>query len=262
MREGIAGPAKGVGSEEGERWYEGTSTQRFQQPRSDVVFKCVDTGICVVIGTTRDKQERNQSNTSFHGGPIKLEMADKTNHMASSDLETRVSGEGYAESLHRSRENQQFGAVKKSIRRMKKERSDYQHSESLKREEQNMSADVLDAGVSHGSSVASEMAVRPQLCAPLEGMGDSGCIGVIGAHGFNTNNVVGCHKWHDWLTSRVATLDRATSRSVERLKLIRPRGIPTIGKMENVPTGTAAKVVYGSVKRIAQNRGRTIYSVR
>ena len=105
-------------------------------------------------------------------------------------------------------------------------------------------------------------AVHPQLCVPLMGTGDSECIGVIGAHGFKTSNVIKSNEWCEWYAERVNAIDKAESRVVKRLKLIRPRGIPKIGSLEIVPKGTAAKVVYGSVEKIAQKRDIPKYSVR
>lgn len=111
--------------------------------------------------------------------------------------------------------------------------------------------------------------VRPQVCVPLVGTGDCGCIGVIGVQGFNSGIVIKDDDWRYWVAARLAPLDedrgssgRSSSRGVKRLKLVRPRGLPTRGKLENVPSGTAARVVYGAVERISLKRGVQMYAVR
>lgn len=104
--------------------------------------------------------------------------------------------------------------------------------------------------------------VRPQVCVPIVGAGDSGCIGVVVIQGFTTGALIDDDNWRDWFVHRMDPLNRGENRNVKRLKLVRPRGLPEIGKLEHVPTGTAAKVVYGSVEKISRKRGMPVYSVR
>lgn len=104
--------------------------------------------------------------------------------------------------------------------------------------------------------------VRPQICVPIMGAGDSGCIGMVVVQGFTTGALVGDDTWRDWFMHRMEPLTRGENRNVKRLKLVRPRGLPEIGKLEHVPTGTAAKVVYGSVTKISRKRGMPVYAVR
>lgn len=105
-------------------------------------------------------------------------------------------------------------------------------------------------------------AVRPQVWVPLTGAGDSGCIGMIGVQGFTTRTLVDDHDWRDWFMHRMKPLNRGENRKLERLRLVRPRGLPDKGILERVPTGIAANVVYGSVEKISRKRGMPVYAVR
>lgn len=104
--------------------------------------------------------------------------------------------------------------------------------------------------------------VRPQVCVPIMGAGDSGCIGMVVVQGFTTGALIDDDSWRDWFVHRMDPLNRGENRNVKRLKLVRPRGLPKVGKLEHVPTGTAAKVVYGSVEKISRKRGMPVYAVR
>lgn len=121
-------------------------------------------------------------------------------------------------------------------------------------------------GIAAGSRPSTEVLgaeeVRPQLCVPIMGAGDSGCIGMVVVQGFTTGALVGDDNWRDWFMHRMEPLNRGENRNVKRLKLVRPRGLPDIGRLEDVPTGTAAKVVYGSVEKISRKRGMPVYAVR
>lgn len=120
-----------------------------------------------------------------------------------------------------------------------------------------------EAGGARTSSQASDTdAIRPLVCVPLVGAGDSSCIGMIGVQGFSTGALVGDDDWWEWLTQRMEPFNKGENRNVKRIKLVRPRGLPDKGRLEDVPTGVAAKVVCGSVERISRKRGMPVYSVR
>lgn len=113
-----------------------------------------------------------------------------------------------------------------------------------------------------GLEVALGNTARPQVCVPLFGTGDSGPIGILGAQGFSSGLLIDDDSCREWFAARMAPLDDGDNRRAKRLKLVRPRGLPSLGKLKNVPTGTAAKVVYGVVDNISLKRAMPIYSVR
>lgn len=112
-------------------------------------------------------------------------------------------------------------------------------------------------------SVEYRVSARPQLCVPLAGAGDAGCIGVIGALGFGRGAAAaGDAGWREWAAARAAALDAGDGPAVKQLRLVRPRRLPGAGKLEGAPDGTAAKAVFGRVERVYLKRAIPLYAVR
>lgn len=140
--------------------------------------------------------------------------------------------------------------------------SDSRRDTQQQQQPQQTHTDAKNLSRKPGVAAALDPVSRPQVCVPLTGVGDSGCIGMVGVQGFATGAVVNDEDWRDWFAARMVPLRKGEHRAVKRIKLVRPRVLPAQGRLENVPSGTAARVVYGSVERISSKRGRPMYTVR
>lgn len=267
--------------EEGEREWERTSNGNGQLPNPDIVFKCVDAGTAVVLGV--DERHRNLS--------VLSDTASSTSEESGSLVVNRVDCEVEAsEALPIPSSSQE--AKRKDLQSQSPTDADSgaRRKADAPGYSNNANGEPLVAGNIEGgdteyhrkvfsgsagqtntpvvvdgspqSALIHDTTRRPQVCAPLIGSGDSGCIGIIGVQGFTTGITVGDDDWQDWFAARIGPLYRGEHRAVKRLKLVRPRGLPTRGKLENMPSGTAAKVVCGSVERVSHKRGVPVYTVR
>lgn len=284
-----------------ERPWERTSAGDGQLPNPDTVFKCVDAGKAVVVGSAAnereerfvgdagaanvststeaavdeirieaihpnsrgaDQDERTASTSSLQEGDAKREQTSKSKSSVESCPATDDTR--YATGAQRTASTNIKHDAERLTDDTKAEPEELQTKISRRGETQSPS--LLPPGTAASSrkpipGPESEV-IRPQVCVPLVGAGDSGCIGMVGAQGFTTGASVGDDSWQDWFMHRMEPLNIGENRNVKRLKLVRPRGLPNIGKLEDVPTGTAAKVVYGSVEKISRKRGMPVYTVR
>lgn len=243
-------------------------------PPADIVFKCIDTETAVVMGAVPDTEQKSDStidvkkvDTGLAGSGA--ESADEgvphaARPSASSREHRNIRTEQGSSSSTAGVTNGEPGMQMASVTApdsIPVVASDEETSISSSSSDDPCPS-ALTVGPSRGSNAPGESTLRPQVCVPLIGTGDCGCIGVIGVHGFRSGTVVQDDDWRDWFAARLAPLDRGDSRGAKRVKLVRPRGIPTRGKLGNVPDGTAAKVVYGVIERVSLKRGMPIYAVR
>lgn len=261
--------------------WEGTSIGAERSPTAEIVFKCVDSRTSVVVGAAMEKREGrpdgmlcvpaspskedNESSavTSAGGGVITLEVQ---NSAKLAELESAIPSGFTNTKQGRAGSDVVSTAVECGIPTASKNGNDADDGDdrqsipsALQRSTQ-LTKPIAEA--SRKSDIMLDTAARPQVCVPLEGTGYSGCIGIIGVQGFSTGRVVDDDEWRDWFALRTKPLERDQNRAVKRLKLVRPRELPTRGKLQNVPSGTAAKVVYGTVERIKRKRRGPAYSVR
>lgn len=234
------------GGVDGEHALESASPDQGQPPTSDIMFKCVDAATTVVVGAAVDKEEgapdgvlsETASLAQTYAGTCRV-----NDHGQTPDLPDTFAKEGAKD----------CPAAKNVVD---------SHRGSTDRKGEDALHSRYVGGLPRGPDFPLDHAVRPQVCVPLVGIGDSGCIGMIGAQGFTTKTVVGDDDWCDWYAARMAPLNENRNHAVKRLKLVRPRGLPTIGRLKNSPSGVAAKVVYGTVQKVARKRGMPVYSVR
>lgn len=275
--------------------WEWTATGKETSPTSDVLFKCVDTGSAVVIGPTAtttteegEEEERRPSVTLSGGNSSTARVKEKKPVEENSDhgmcppevirpssslQETKGGGSVHPPSNYSTDQNSNDdvqGRVVVGVRRVSttapqgsagKTGSDEGDEGSDDLEEQAPLAVAVPRGMPSGLFLDTD-ARRPQVCVPLVGAGDGGCIGMIGVQGFSSGVVIGDSDWRDWFTARMSPFKRNDNRAVKRLKFVRPRGLPTLGKLDNVPSGTAARVVYGRVEKVTRKRGLPLYGVR
>ena len=284
-----------------EHSWEGTATGSGQLPNPDIVFKCVDAETAVVVGSTAEEREgrfvgdacsgetsagddsdkqalqdqlstvpalRDEKEASPNSTPVSRPRPGDCQHMDEAKSVATAGGMALATSNR--------AAVATAGDRNgegTKENDDLQHpalptltSPTQVQQESPLSPPSPPPGIAVGSRKSTQAtaaeAVRPQVLVPLTGAGDSGCIGMIGVQGFTTGALVDDDDWRDWFVQRMKPLNRGENRNVKRLRLVRPRGLPDKGRLEHVPTGIAAKVVYGSVEKISRKRGMPVYSVR
>lgn len=277
-----------VFQERDERGWERTATGREKSPTSDIVFKCVDTGSAVVVGaraTEEDgEQERGPSVALSDLNPLTARVKEEEPVEANSahgicvpevarPAPSRQEGKGEDiqppsdYSVDRSKHGEVHGGVV-DARRVSamtlqggagKVGNDdgYEGNGDIEQAPR----DLAVSGGMHSRLLLDTTARRPQVCVPLVGVGDSGCIGMIGVQGFSSGVIIDDSDWRDWFAARMSPFDRDENRAVKRLKLVRPRGLPTRGKLDNVPSGIAAKVVYGSVEKVIRKRGMPLYAV-
>lgn len=284
-----------------ERTWERTSAGDSQLPNPDTVFKCVDAETAVVVGSVanereerfvgdagaanvststeaavddkgieavspnsrgEDQDERTASTSSLQEGGTKREQGLKSKSSVESCVATDDTG--YTTGAQRTVSTNNKHNNERLTDGSKVEPEELPTKISRRGKTQSPSPLPPSTATASRKPIPgpeSEV-IRPQVCVPLVGAGDSGCIGMVGAQGFTTGALVGDDRWQDWFMHRMEPLNRGENRNVKRLKLVRPRGLPDIGKLDDVPTGTAAKVVYGSVEKISRKRGMPVYTVR
>ncbi|CAM9191404.1 unnamed protein product, partial [Ectocarpus sp. 13 AM-2016] len=291
----------GTMEQDEERPWERTSAGDGQLPNPDTVFKCVDTETAVVVGSAAtegeerfvggacaanvststeaavdeigtkainpksrgaDQDERTASTSSLQEGDAKREQASKSKPSVESCPATDDTG--YATGAQRTASTNIKHNAERLTDDSQAEPEELQTKIPRRHETQSPSPLPLGTAAACRKPIPGRESevIRPQVCVPLVGAGDSGCIGMVGAQGFTTGALVGDDSWQDWFMHRMEPLNRGENRNVKRLKLVRPRGLPDIGKLEDAPTGTAAKVVYGSVEKISRKRGMPVYTVR
>lgn len=282
---------------EKERGWELTSTVCGQLPSPDILFKCVDAETAVVVGSAADEREggvpggacleKNLASstaaadeTSMRANPDNSEGAQASQeqssilHTSPHDEETRRQDHLKPDLLSGNREGdgarargsattsiESDGAVPFTDNSKEEGRAGVNVSPSISAMEFPQGTQPSGSRQLNDEDPGPET-VRPQVCVPLAGAGDSGCIGMVGVQGFSTGRLIGDDDWRDWFMHRMEPLNRGENRNVKRLKLVRPRGLPDKGRLEHVPTGIAAKVVYGSVEKISRKRGMPVYAVR
>ena len=284
--------------QEEERGWERTSTVCGQLPNPDIVFKCVDAETAVVVGSAVDEREAEvpggacpeKRSVSSAGNADEASMGPNPG-MSGSVGAMRGRDLGITPSLHDEGTTRQDHLKSKSMSGKGDSvgaepggpaSTSVEHAAFTATD--NTQAGGVDVNIDeHPSVIATDSpqdmqwqpqgprqpkegsdpeTVRPQVCVPLAGAGDSGCIGMVGVQGFSTGRLIGDDDWRDWFMHRMEPLNRGENRNVKRLKLVRPRGLPDKGRLEHVPTGVAAKVVYGSVEKISRKRGLPVYAVR
>ncbi len=273
---------------EKERGWELTSTVCGQLPNPDIMFKCVDAETAVVVSLAIDEREgglpggacpeKNSASSTAAADEIGMRVNPDDSkgaraaqeqssilHTSPHDEETRrhdhlKSDAGARGSATTSIES---GAAVPFTDSSNEGRADVNIDPSISTMEPPQGTHVQPPGSRRlNDEGPGPEPVRPQVCVPLAGAGDSGCIGVVGVQGFSTGRLIGDDDWRDWFMHRMEPLNRGENRNVKRLKLVRPRGLPDKGRLEDVPTGVAAKVVYGSVEKISRKRGKPVYAVR
>jgi len=263
-----------------ERGWERTSIVSGELPNPDIVFKCVDAETAVVVGSAADEREGEvpAEASPEESSASSTAAADETSMRANPDEndDNRVAQDPLkSKNFSGSREGDSAGArgsTTTSIERVaavmftddsKEGRVDVNTDPSVSTREFPQDTQLQPPGTRQlkDEGPGSEP-VRPQVCVPLAGAGDSGCIGIVGVQGFSTGRLIGDDDWRDWFMHRMESLTKGQNRNVKRLKLVRPRGLPDKGRLEDVPTGIAAKVVYGSVEKISRKRGMPVYAVR
>lgn len=284
-----------LGGEDKCHW-ERTCIGNGYSPNPDIVFKCVDTGVSAVVSAAVERREQQRLGGTLPGVPAPTEGSREAcnEHATGEDIEVHPTSSKPCRHEQNERENafqaerpiegngetQQSTAtnmlIETSTTKGKKCLDDtavssggsdtdhyLQTSSSDSRRDSSHHQPHSDAAKnSRKTGLALDPAARPQVCVPLAGVGDSGCIGMVGVQGFATGAVVDDEDWRDWFAARMAPLRKGDNRAVKRLKLVRPRVLPAQGRLESVPSGTAAKVVYGSVERILSKRGVPVYTVR
>lgn len=280
-----------IAPEEDRCHWERTSIGIGYSPNPDIVFKCVDAGVAAVVGAAVERQEErldgtpsdvpgltegsgDSHNKNENGEEGQVQPAPPTpcrhenerehdfqpEHPIDGNGETQQSAADACTKTSTTKGNALDDTV---ISSGGSNADDYLQTSSSPESRRGSHQPQADAAKnSRKTGLALDPAARPQVCVPLTGMGDSGCIGMVGVQGFATGAVVDDEDWRDWFAARMAPLRKGEHRAVKRLKLVRPRVLPTQGRLENVPSGTAAKVVYGSVERISSKRGRPMYTVR
>lgn len=243
-------------------------------PSADIVFKCIDTEAAVVMGAVPETEQKSDSTidaksvyTSLAGSGADSadEYVPQTARPSASSRENKNMKTGEESSSSRAggtndEPGMQMVPVTAPDSTPVAARDEERSISNISRD--NPCPSALMGGPSRGSNTPDESTVRPQVCVPLVGTGYCGCIGVIGVQGFRSGTVVQDNDWREWVAARLAPLEGDDSRGAKRVKLVRPRGIPTRGKFENVPDGTAAKVVYGVVDRVYLKRGMPAYEIR
>lgn len=275
--------------------WERTATGSGKLPNPDIVFKCVDAETVVVVGSTAEDREGRfigdacSDKISTGADPDKQTSAvpaslDENDPSQNGIRIWRPHPDGFQHKDDTQSVASEEGAVSTATKRAavtvaggrtgeRNEPNDDQHptlptmtSPTEARQEPPLSPPSPPPGVAVGSRESNQgtaaEAVRPQVLVPLTGAGDSGCIGMIGVQGFTTGALVDDDDWRDWFMQRMKPLNRGENRNVKRLRLVRPRGLPDKGRLEHVPTGIAARVVYGSVEKISRKRGMPVYAVR
>lgn len=265
-----------------DRSWERTVTGSGQLPSPDIVFRCVDAETAVVVGSAVDEREG-----SFMGDACLDEAslpsaasADENSTVADPDGRTLQGPLSAVPSSLDEEETSQNGLLmSRSLPDSHQRKDDDSKANDNQRPaspktispreappQPSLSISSPPPGIGVGSRYSTQVmaaqAVRPQVWVPLMGAGDSGCIGMIGVQGFTTGALVGDDDWRDWFMHRMKPLNKGENRSVKRLRLVRPRGVPDKGRLERVPSGIAAKVVYGSVEKISRKRGMPVYAVR
>lgn len=275
--------------------WESTSIGNGYSPNPDIVFKCVDAGLAAVVGAAveRRMQQRlggtlpdvpelteapgDSRNESAKGGEVQVQPTPsipyghqenkrepffRPERPIDGDAETQQSAaEDTFVETSTTKDNHTLDDT--AIGSGRSDADDCRQTSSSDSRRDGSHQPHADAATgSRKSGLALDPAARPQVCVPLAGVGDSGCIGMVGVQGFATGAVVDDEDWRDWFAARMAPLRKGENRAVKRLKLVRPRVLPAQGRLESVPSGTAARVVYGSVEKVSSKRGRPVYTVR
>ena len=284
-----------LGGEDRCHW-ERTCIGNGYSPNPDIVFKCVDTGVSAVVSAAVERLEQQRLGGTLPG-VIALTEGSREAHNENTtgeDVEVHPTSSIPCRHEENERENtfqaerpiegngeaQQSAAanalIDTSTTKGKNtfddtaassggsDPDDYLQTSSSdsRRDSSHHQPHSNAAKDSRKTGLTLDPAARPQVCVPLAGVGDSGCIGMVGVQGFATGAVVDDEDWRDWFAARMAPLRKGENRAVKRLKLVRPRVLPAQGRLESVPSGTAAKVVYGSVERVLSKRGVPVYTVR
>eukprot|EP00752_Nemacystus_decipiens_P007665 g6853.t1 len=279
-----------------EHSWEHTATGSGKLPDPDIVFKCVDAERAVVVGSTVDQREERfignacsdeiSTQADSDKQPLQDHFSpsfDETEESKKSNIISRPNPHGHQHKRDAHRVASASGTestateghpvpVAGDRKRERNAEDDDQHPTLLRtmsRKEAQQQPSLSPPSPTPGAAVASlesaqgtaAEAVRPQVLVPLTGAGDSGCIGMIGIQGFTTRVLVDDDSWRDWFMKRMKPLNRGENRNAKRLRLVRPRGLPDKGRLEHVPTGIAAKVVYGSIEKISLKRGMPVYAV-
>lgn len=276
--------------------WESTSIGNGYSPNPDIVFKCVDAGLAAVVGAAVERREQERLRGTLPDVPELTEAPGASRNEIAKGEEVQVQPtpsipyryqENKREPMFQAErpidgdtETQQSAADDTFIETSTtkdnntldntaissggSDADDYHQTPSSDSRRDGSHQPHADATKNSRKSggLALDPAARPQVCVPLAGVGDSGCIGMVGVQGFATGAVVDDEDWRDWFAARMAPLRKAENRAVKRLKLVRPRVLPAQGRLESVPSGTAARVVYGRVEKISSKRGRPVYTVR
>ncbi|CAM9411475.1 unnamed protein product, partial [Laminaria digitata] len=266
--------------------WECTSIGNGYSPNPDIVFKCVDAGLAAVVGAAVERRERRLGDTAVSDLPAPTEGSGEPRNENAKGDDGKVQLQATpSKACRHEEENKREDLIQPEryvddnntlddtgISSGGNDADDDDNlqtssSSDLSRRNNNNSNEqppqTVDAAKnSRKTGLALDPAARPQVCVPLTGVGDSGCIGMVGVQGFGTGAVVDDEDWRDWFAARMTPLRKGEHRAVKRLKLVRPRVLPTKGRLESVPSGTAARVVYGSVEKVSSKRGMPVYTVR
>lgn len=273
------------GTLEEQRPWERTAAWTGKLPSSEIVFKCIDAGKAVVVRAALGEREEKQvsdsaelaaSDVEIHQGGVESLGNDRikredTRHVFpenediqkgrarshSNFVASGLSGSSMCGTDDRNMSNSSEGRDETSY-------ENRTQGLTFAPQDKTSAPPRSTPEFRQESEAILSTASRPQICIPLVGAGDAGCVGIIGVQGFNTDGWTASvdAEDRDWLAHRMMPLDRDQNRAVKQLKLVRPRKLPIRGKLENVPTGTAAAVVYGTVEQVTRKRGSSTYTVR